>query len=357
MNLDIGLGQTQAVESEITYIDEDSRVWHRGYNLDEIILSDLSYEDVAYLMFSGSVPNIDDKIHEKFIISNPEIIHVLDTYKNILATNNEHPINSSVLLLSLVGRFFPKEKINFDDASQIITIYFYIVSLLESGKSNYPYGGQSSIVKNFCGSSKKSNILEKCLILIADHEINASTFTARVCASTRAHPVNCIMAALCTWSGALHGAANRYFFEMLSTFEYLEETEIRTAIKTLLFNKEKIMGFGHRVHKRDPRVRHYRYLSNLSKEFRERWVHEKALMVEQIMFDEKGIYPNCDLYASTTFYNLGISEKIHPSIFSLGRIIGWLSHINEQYSNNRLIRPRALIVDKKKYSLTGKKHE
>ncbi len=193
-------------------------------------------------------------------------------------------------------------------------------------------------------SERDARLFDACLILHADHELNASTFTARVVAGTLADMYAAVTAAIGALSGPLHGGANTAVMKTLLEIGELENVE--PFIKQALASKRKIMGFGHAVYKtEDPRATHLR---EFSKEVGElagdsKW-YEMSRKVEEVMKREKGLYPNVDFFSASTYYMMGIPLKLYTPIFAVSRISGWTGHILEQYADNKLIRPRAEYV-------------
>ena len=193
-------------------------------------------------------------------------------------------------------------------------------------------------------SEREARIFDICLVLHADHELNASTFTARVVAGTLADMYAAVTAAIAALSGPLHGGANTNVMKTLLEIGSVENVE--PFIKNTLANKRKIMGFGHAVYKtEDPRATHLR---QFSKEVGEaagdsKW-YEMSRKVEEVMMREKGLYPNVDFFSASTYYMMGIPLDLYTPIFAVSRISGWTGHILEQYADNKLIRPRAEYV-------------
>lgn len=193
-------------------------------------------------------------------------------------------------------------------------------------------------------SDEDARILDVALVLHADHELNASTFTARVVAGTLANMYAAITAAIGALSGPLHGGANTNVMKMLLEIGDIENVE--TYLEKALADKRKIMGFGHAVYRtEDPRATHLR---QFSKEMGERggntkW-YEISRRVEEVMMSKKGLYPNVDFYSASTYYMMKIPLDLYTPIFALSRISGWTAHILEQYADNKLIRPRAEYV-------------
>jgi citrate synthase len=193
-------------------------------------------------------------------------------------------------------------------------------------------------------AERDARIFDVCLILHADHELNASTFTARVIAGTLADMYGAVTGAIAALSGPLHGGANTNVMKMLLEIESPDRAE--AWLRDALAGKKKIMGFGHRVYKtEDPRSV---WLRKFSREMGEakgetRWI-EILDKLRELMFAEKKLYPNVDYYSGSAYYLMGIPLDLFTPIFAVSRISGWTGHILEQYANNRLIRPRAEYV-------------
>lgn len=203
------------------------------------------------------------------------------------------------------------------------------------------------MLKGEAPSEEEARIFDICLVLHADHELNASTFAARVVAGTLADMYASVTAAIGALSGPLHGGANTNVMKMLLEIGELDNVE--GYIKTALAEKRKIMGFGHAVYRtEDPRATHLR---KFSKEVGERggnlkW-HEISRKIEEVVMREKHLYANVDFYSASTYYMMGIPLDLFTPIFAISRIAGWTGHVLEQYADNKLIRPRAEYVGKR----------
>jgi citrate synthase len=191
------------------------------------------------------------------------------------------------------------------------------------------------------------------LVLHADHELNASTFAARVAAATLTDIHSTIVAAIGTLKGPLHGGANAEVMKMLVEIGgdggAASLDRVESVIRGKLARKEKISGFGHRVYKtEDPRATHLRRLSKAlgEKSGQPQW-YAMTERIEQIVKAEKGLYANVDLYSASMFYAMGIPIDLYTPIFAVSRVSGWTAHVLEQYANNRLIRPRAEYIGPK----------
>jgi citrate synthase len=193
-------------------------------------------------------------------------------------------------------------------------------------------------------SERDARIFDVCLTLHADHELNASTFTARVVAGTLADMYAAVTAAIGALSGPLHGGANTAVMKTLLEIGSVENVE--PYVKKALAEKRKMMGFGHAVYKtEDPRATHLRKFSKQAGEAAgdSKW-YEMSRKVEEVMMREKGLYPNVDFYSASTYYMMGIPLDLYTPIFAVSRISGWTGHILEQYADNKLIRPRAEYI-------------
>jgi citrate synthase len=193
-------------------------------------------------------------------------------------------------------------------------------------------------------SEHDAHLFDISLILHADHELNASTFTARVVAGTLADMYAAVTAAIGALSGPLHGGANTNVMKML--LEIGDVDNVERYIKKALAEKKKIMGFGHAVYRtEDPRATHLR---RFSKDMGERsgdmkW-YDMSRKVEEVIMREKGLYPNVDFFSASTYYMMEIPLDLYTPIFAVSRISGWTGHILEQYADNKLIRPRAEYI-------------
>jgi citrate synthase len=193
-------------------------------------------------------------------------------------------------------------------------------------------------------SERNARIFDVCLILHADHELNASTFTARVVAGTLADMYAAVTAAIGALSGPLHGGANTNVMKTLLEIGNVDKVE--QFIKDALDHKRKIMGFGHAVYKtEDPRATHLREFSReMGNSGGDSKWYEMSRKVEEVIMREKGLYPNVDFFSASTYYLMGIPLDLYTPIFAVSRISGWTGHILEQYADNKLIRPRAEYI-------------
>ena len=196
-------------------------------------------------------------------------------------------------------------------------------------------------------SALATRAFDVALTLHADHELNASTFAARVAAATLTDIHSTIVAGVAALKGPLHGGANAAVMKMLMAIgEDADDDRVVTTIRAMLARKQKVPGFGHRVYRtEDPRATHLRQMSRVlgQQVGRTRWF-EISQRIEAVMKDETGIDANVDFYSASTYHTLGIAVDLFTPIFVVSRVAGWTAHVLEQYANNRLIRPRADYV-------------
>jgi citrate synthase len=221
-------------------------------------------------------------------------------------------------------------------------------SRIREGKEPIAPKPNASIAENFLYMLKGKEpekiaiqAMDKALVLHADHELNASTFAARVTVATLSDIYSGVTSAIGALKGPLHGGANEAVMAMLEEIGSVENVE--RYVRSKFEKKEKIMGFGHRVYKNgDPRAKHLQKMSyELTKiTGNEKW-YEMSIKIDDLVTSEKGLKPNVDFYSASVYTSLEIPRDLFTPIFAISRVSGWTAHILEQYENNRLIRPRA----------------
>lgn len=362
-NIASGLEGVIAGRTSICEVDEERcHLYYRGYSIADLA-ENSNFEEVAYLLLKGDLPNKKDlENFSRELLSEREIPEkIIDIIKNI--PKETDPMDILKIAVGIFQTMDPDASSNMADANMrkairliakipsIITSHYHI----SQGRNPIKPNPKLSLAANFLYMLKgkepedfESDVLDKSLILYAEHELNASTFAARIIASTLSDLHSAIGAAIGALKGPLHGGANERAMEML--LEIGEPEKAESWMKDALFRKKRIMGFGHRVYKReDPRNP---IIKKMSKELGDRlgenqWF-EISQKVEEIINTEKGLHPNLDFYSSSAYYLLGIPISLYTPIFVASRVSGWAAHVMEQYNDNRLIRPRSEYIGPKK---------
>ncbi len=355
-NITSGLEGVVAGKSSICEVDEENcELCYRGYSILDLA-ENSNFEEVAYLLLKGELPSKEDLDEFNRKLSSER--EIPQKVRDVISTlpKDTDPMDVLKIAVGVLGTVDPDVSSNDDDANmrKAIRLLAQIPTVIAD---NYHISGGSKPVKpdsklslaaNFLymlrGKKPKdyeSDALDKSLILYAEHELNASTFAARVITSTLSDMHSAVMAAIGALKGPLHGGANEKAMEMLLAIGEPEKAE--SWINDALVQKKKIMGFGHRVYKKmDPRNP---VIKKISKELGEKRGENKwfqiSEIVEKIIDKEKGLHPNLDFYASSAYYLLDIPIPIYTPIFVASRVSGWVAHIMEQYNDNRLIRPRS----------------
>ncbi|MFN3344702.1 MAG: citrate/2-methylcitrate synthase [Chloroherpetonaceae bacterium] len=351
-----GLEDIVAATSEICFIDgKKGRLVYRGYDINDIVAGGATFEETVYLLWFGKFPNKQElrefrrELSQHRRLPREVVSHLfsiptsappmealrtavseLALYQESEQMSREAHISQAIHLLSQVATIVAfddrirkeKDLIQPDPSLPFAANFLYMLT----GKVP-----DEEIVRMF----------DICLILHADHELNASTFTARVIAATLSDMYSAVTGAIGALKGPLHGGANEQVMRMLQ--EIGDPSRVDGYIEKAFAEKKKIMGFGHRVYKtEDPRATHLR---QMSKRMGERtgimkW-YDMSRRIEDLVLQEKKLYPNVDFYSASTYHLMGISLDLFTPIFAISRTAGWTAHILEQYANNRLIRPTA----------------
>ncbi|WP_128856671.1 citrate synthase [Bacillus sp. CDB3] len=350
-----GLEGVVATTSSVSSIIDDT-LTYVGYNIDDLA-ENATFEEVVYLLWHRKLPN--EKELAEFSETVSEYYKVpgeILTYLKQVDLKIAHPMSvlrTAISMLSLYDESaeIMDEKSNYLKAVKLqaqVGTLIAAYARIRKGLDIVEPRKDLSLAANFLYmlNDREPNEVEieafdKALVLHADHELNASTFTARVCVATLSDVYSGITAAIGALKGPLHGGANENVMKMLT--EIGEEENVESYIHNALQNKVKIMGFGHRVYEHgDPRAKHLREMSKrlcvLLGE--DKW-YNMSIKIEDIVTKEKGLPPNVDFYSASVYHCLGIDHDLFTPIFAISRMSGWLAHILEQYENNRLIRPRA----------------
>ena len=352
-----GLEGIVATNSSICYIDGDRGVLaYRGIDIHE--LADHSnFEETCYLLWFGRLPNrgeLEDlrgRLQQERHLD-PAILQLLrDAPPTALPMD---VLRTAVSALSFYDADNKKNdhEANVRKAIRLTSQIAMIVAAydrLRKGKPVVEADRSMSHAANFLlqlNGSKPSATAERALdialILHADHELNASTFAARVTAATLSDMHSAITSAIGALKGPLHGGANEAVFRILQTIDR-EKADPIEYVRNMLAQKQKVPGFGHRVyHTEDPRATHLRAMSrDLGQSSGQPQWYDMSEKIEQFIKADKKLNANVDFYSASTYHTLGIDEDLFTPIFAVSRISGWAAHVIEQLDDNRLIRPRA----------------
>ncbi|CAH0117743.1 Citrate synthase 2 [Paenibacillus sp. CECT 9249] len=349
-----GLEGIVATTSSISSII-DGVLTYRGYNIDDLA-SNASFEEVVYLLWYGKLPtkselaSLEQQLSDAASIP-AQLIEQMKSYPN--DTNSMAALRSAVSALALYDPAANdmSQEANVRKAiklqAQLPTIVAAL-SRIRSGLEPIAPKAGVSIAHNFLymltgeePNEVSVKALDKALVLHADHELNASTFAARVTVATLSDIYSGVTSAIGALKGPLHGGANEAVMVMLEEIGSYDRVE--DYIQDKLNNKEKIMGFGHRVYKNgDPRAKHLQQMSKeLSRMKGNMELYNMSVRIEEMVTGQKGLKPNVDFYSASVYTILGIPRELFTPVFAISRTSGWTAHILEQYENNRLIRPRA----------------
>jgi citrate synthase len=351
-----GLEGVVATSSKICFIDGGQGVLsYFGYNI-HTLADHATFEEVIYLLWNGKLPNKQELAELKSaLIAERELPNeVVDFLRRV--PKGSAPMDVLRTAVSMLSLYDPMAADNSDEANvkkavrlmartaTLVSSYDRLRNAKEIVPGDPNLGYAANLLATLTGK-KPDDVMEHAfdvaLILHADHELNASTFAARVTAATLSDIYSAVTSAIGALKGPLHGGANEDVIRRL-----LATTSADDAVEKVtkdLNNKIKIAGFGHRVYRTvDPRAIH---LKKLSEELGRRTGHtelyEKSARVEQTVHELKDLNANVDFYSASTYYSLGIPPDLFTPVFAVSRMSGWTAHILEQYRNNRLIRPRA----------------
>jgi len=359
-----GLEDVVAGESAICYLDGARGVLaYQGYDIHDLANAErgASFEEVCYLLWHGRLPSraelgdLQTQLAAARVLPEP----ILRAMRSLPKVDGMDALRT---LTSILGHYDPDSTVmtpqtNYRKAVRLTGQLGSLVATwgrMASGGGPIDPDPALNHAANFLymltgqrPSALATRAFDVSLVLHADHELNASTFAARVAAATLTDIHSTIVAAIGTLKGPLHGGANADVMRMLLDIGQnapLERAE--EFVRSKLARKEKISGFGHRVYRtEDPRATHLRRFSKSlgEKAGMPQW-YAMSERIEALVKGEKGLYPNVDFYSASMFYALGIPIDLYTPIFAVSRISGWTAHVLEQYANNRLIRPRTEYI-------------
>ncbi len=350
-----GLEGVVATTSSVSSIIDDT-LTYVGYDIDDLA-ENATFEEVVYLLWHRKLPNemeleelktqlsqhaeVPGEILEYLKNTNLKITHPMSVLRTAISMLSLYDEDAE--LMDVESNYLKAVKLQ-AKVSTLVAAFARIrkgLDVVEPRKDLALAANFLYMLNNREPNEVEIEAFDKALVLHADHELNASTFTARVCVATLSDVYSGITAAIGALKGPLHGGANENVMKML--MEIGEEENVESYIHNAFANKVKIMGFGHRVYRNgDPRAKHLREMSKRLCVLtgQDKW-YNMSIKIEELVTSAKQLPPNVDFYSASVYHCLGIDHDLFTPIFAISRMSGWLAHILEQYENNRLIRPRA----------------
>jgi citrate synthase len=364
-----GLADVVAASTAISDIDGNAgRLSYRGYDIHDLA-GRTSFEEVAHLLQRGSLPTAGqlDDYRAELAHGRSALGSAVETVLPAIA-DKCGPMEALRTLVSTLSADDPDAADNSPDANdrkavRLVAQVPVLIARFHSARTGGTVpaadprlGIAGNFLLQITGRTPDPvavDAFDECLVLHADHTMNASTFAARVCAATLSDMHSAVTAAIGTLKGPLHGGANEAVMAVLESLSLhagdpagATDDEVDRSVRDRLGRGEKLMGFGHRVYRtEDPRATHLRAMSRRLGELArdERWYRMSERM-ERTVFDAKGLYPNVDFYAASVYHSLGIPTDLFTPVFSVSRMSGWTAHVIEQHLDNRLIRPDSEYV-------------
>jgi citrate synthase len=355
-----GLADVIAASTALSDIDgQAGLLFYRGYDIHQLA-GPATFEEVAFLLQRGHAPSAGELDGYRTEIGAGRLLGKLVTACLADVAHSQAPMEAMRTLVSLASADDPDKSSNAPEANSRKAVRLLAQEPLLVAAYQAARGGREvppaieglGLAANFLlhlrgtpPSEREARIFDTCLVLHADHTMNASTFAARVCAATLSDMHSAVVAAIGTLKGPLHGGANeqvmRTLTEIRATAPADPEGAVEHEVVRRLAAGEKIMGFGHRVYKtEDPRATHLRAMSaELAEAAGDDTFYRMSRRMEEVVMAEKGLYPNVDFYAATVYHFLGIPADLFTPVFSVSRMAGWTAHVIEQHADNRLIRP------------------
>jgi citrate synthase len=356
-----GLEGIIAAESNICFIDGQAGILsYQGYNI-HTLAENASFEEVIFLLWNGRLPKQSelDELKAALVQYRPIPAEVVAFLRSVPQGSPMDVLRTAVSMLSLydpIARDMSEEA-NVAKAQKLMAQTATIVTTydrLRNGHDIIEGDPNLGLAGNFLYTltgKRPDDIVQRAfdiaLTLHADHELNASTFAARVTAATLSDIYSAVTSGIGALKGPLHGGANEDVIRFLLQVDANSDAAVQ-EVRNKLTNKVKVAGFGHRVYRtEDPRATHLR---QLSEELGKRTGHTDLYMaskeVETFIKNTKGLNANVDFYSASAYYSMGIPIDLYTPIFAVSRMSGWTAHVLEQYRNNRLIRPRAEYTGK-----------
>lgn len=326
---------------------------YRGYDITDLA-EHVSFEEVAHLILKGELPNQAElDAYQKKLKGLRGLPDALKATLELIP-KDAHPMDVMRTGCSMLGNLETEADFSHQEAAAdrllavlpSIILYWYRFShdgvRVDVETDDETIGGHFlNLLHGKPASQLHADVMNVSLILYAEHEFNASTFTARVCASTLSDLHSCVTGAIGSLRGPLHGGANEAAMALIEKFSSPEDAE--EGLKGMLERKEKIMGFGHAIYSEsDPRNAIIKKWSEkLAESVGDESLYPISCTVEKIMWDEKKLFPNADFFHASAYHFMGIPTKLFTPIFVCSRVTGWTAHVMEQRANNRIIRPSA----------------
>ena len=349
-----GLRGQSAGETKLCTVGKSgSGLTYCGYDVSDLA-DNATFEEVAYLLFNGELPTQAQL--DEYVAQLTAMRDLPDALKAVLrlVPKDAHPMDVMRTGASFLGNLEPE--VDFADQNRAanrllaafpaIMTYWYRYTHegveIDCVTDEASIGGHFlALLKGKTPSELHRKVMDVSLILYAEHEFNASTFTARVCASTLSDMFSCITGAIGSLRGPLHGGANEAAMEMIQKFSSPADAKIQMA--GMLERKEKIMGFGHAIYREsDPRnVIIKKWSKLLSEEYGDSSLYDISVACEEYMWDTKKLFCNADFFHASAYFFMGIPTPLFTPIFVCSRVTGWAAHVMEQRDNNRIIRPSA----------------
>lgn len=361
LNVDKGLGNTIAADTQLSFIDGAKGILeYVGFDIDSLARNS-TFEETTWLLWNGRLPTTQEladfsrQIQSEYCVD-PRMFNVVRALPRTAP-----PMDALRTLVSSLAHFDneaddPSPAANARKAVRLVAKTPTLIASFNRWRKGKPIiapDASLTLAENFLWmltgerpTAAMSRALDVCLVLHADHGLNASTFAARVTIATQSDMYSAATSAVGTLKGPLHGGANQEVMEML--LEIGELAKVDEYIKSKLARKERIMGFGHRVYKAyDPRATYLKtFAKQVASDTGNLALYDMTRRIEEIVLAqpniiEKGIFPNVDFYSATTYYSLGLDLDLFTCMFAASRMSGWTGHCIEQLNANKLIRPHA----------------